>query len=95
MKKNKIPKPRKGAWFVSVRSSYLPASWQGWLLYVPYMILIVLGLLWVSNMLNNCSASGACGVGAMTSTIFFSTLFLVPYYALLVFIMHWIAKQKS
>lgn len=25
---------KKGAWFYPVRGSYLPCSWQGWLMYV-------------------------------------------------------------
>lgn len=24
-------------WFIKVRGSYLPASWQGWLTYIPYL----------------------------------------------------------
>ena len=32
----KTSKAKRGAWFVKVRGSYLPVSWQGWLTYVPF-----------------------------------------------------------
>jgi len=31
-----MPKLKKGAWFYRVRGSYLPATWQAWLTYVPF-----------------------------------------------------------
>lgn len=37
--KKNTPKPRKGAWFVRVRRSYLPVSRRGWLLYIPLITL--------------------------------------------------------
>ena len=37
----KTPKAKKGAWFVKVRGSYLPVSWQGWLTYIPFTIFLV------------------------------------------------------
>jgi len=94
-KRSKVPKHKKGAWYVSVRGSYLPVSWQGWLLYIPYIVLIVLGLLWVSNMLSICSASEGCNISNIAFTLFYSLLFLVPYFVALIAVMHWIAKQKS
>lgn len=38
---HKIPKAKKGAWFVRVRGSYLPASASGILLYLAYAAYIV------------------------------------------------------
>lgn len=38
-KSKKLPKARKGAWFVRVRHSYLPASRRGWLMYIPLITL--------------------------------------------------------
>ncbi|MEI7522467.1 MAG: hypothetical protein WCJ86_03290 [Candidatus Saccharibacteria bacterium] len=35
---NKI---KKGAWFVKIRGSYIPVSWQGWLTYVPFIGFLV------------------------------------------------------
>ncbi len=32
----KMPKVKKGAWFYKVRGSYLPATWQAWLTYIPF-----------------------------------------------------------
>lgn len=29
------------AWFIKVRGSYLPNSWQGWLSYVPYVMFLI------------------------------------------------------
>lgn len=40
----KYPKPTKGAWFVKVRGSYLPCSWQGWLTYIPYVGYLVVSM---------------------------------------------------
>lgn len=94
MKRNKIPKARKGAWFVSVRNSYLPVSWQGWLTYIPYILLIMLGMVnmfWpiVDCMKYECSTR-------MTATIFLSGFVIaVPYFVALVVAMQWIAKRKS
>lgn len=80
MKRSKnIPKPRKGAWFVPVRGSYLPASWQAWLLYIPYTAYIVATLAHVAG----------------TATSWASYLALVPYWVAGLVIMTWIAKQKS
>ncbi len=28
--------PKNKKWFKQVRSSYIPRSWQGWLLYIPF-----------------------------------------------------------
>jgi len=39
--KQKKPKLRKGAWFYKVRGSYLPATWQGWLM---HLLLLMCGL---------------------------------------------------
>ena len=34
----KLPKLKKGAWFVPVRGSYLPMTTQGWLLHVLLLL---------------------------------------------------------
>ena len=34
LSKQKLPKLKKGAWFVRVRGSYLPRTWQGWLMHI-------------------------------------------------------------
>jgi hypothetical protein len=39
--KKKLSKHQKNVWFTHVRGSYLPASWQGWLTYVPYVAYLI------------------------------------------------------
>ena len=41
MKKQKLPKLKKGAWFYKVRGSYLPATWQGWATYLPFIWFLI------------------------------------------------------
>lgn len=76
----KLPKPRKGAWFVPVRWSYLPASWQGWLLYVPFIYFLVVTFLMVDR--NSHSASD-------------TLIGIVPYWVSAAVVMHWVARHKS
>jgi hypothetical protein len=37
----KVKKHKRQAWFVPVRKSYLPASWQGFVIYFLYVAYIV------------------------------------------------------
>jgi|GEM_PF-3688462 len=37
----KLPKPRKGAWYVKVRGSYLPCSLNGWLMHLLLLLAVV------------------------------------------------------
>lgn len=39
----------KRAWFIKVRGSYLPNSWQGWLTYVPFVAYLVFVLIDVTK----------------------------------------------
>ena len=80
MKSKKLPKPRKGAWFVPVRGSYLPATWQWWFLYVPYILYVVLVCLVVLS-----------GKEPLVTRI----IMLVPYLVSGLVIMTWIAARKS
>lgn len=93
--KSKIPKPRKGAWFVKLRGSYLPASWQGWLTYIPYIMLIVLGLLYVFSPVLNCINYDFCDSNALPLMMLNAFVVIVPYFVALVVVMQWIAKRKS
>jgi len=34
-------KSKSPRWFKKVRGSYLPNSWQGWLLYIPYAAYVI------------------------------------------------------
>lgn len=80
MKHHKIPRPKKGAWFVPLRGSYLPVTWQGWLLYIPYMSYVVISLIYV---IDRAQSPGDIVVN------------LVPYWVAALVAMTWIAKQKS
>ena len=75
----KIPKLKKGAWFVPVRGSYLPMTWQAWLLCVPYTSYSIATLVLVIE-----RASGVLDY-----------LALVPYWVAGLVVMTWIARAKS
>ena len=77
---NKTPKPKKGAWFVKVRGSYLPASWQGWLTYVPFVVFLL--TVFTAAMRTQHSASDA-----------FYMIF--PQWIAAAVVMTWIAAKKS
>jgi hypothetical protein len=68
-------------WFIKVRGSYLPNSWQGWLTYIPYIALLVIPLV---NAL------------ADTSARIYDRIFnLLVAWMLASAVMTWFAKQKS
>ena len=76
----KTPKAKKGAWFVPVRGSYLPASPAGWLTYLPFVTYLVFTLV----------------VGVHdTSTWSLAVLFVVPNWIAATAVMTWIAARKS
>ena len=78
--KNRRQKARPGAWFVTVRGSYLPASSAGWLTYVPFIAYLIFALV----------------VGIKeTSSIAVATLFIVPNWAAAAVIMTYLASKKS
>ncbi len=37
------------AWFIRVRGSYLPNSWQGWLTYIPFVAYLVAVMITIGN----------------------------------------------
>ncbi len=75
-----IPKPKKHAWFVPVHWSYLPASWQGWSLYVPYIVFLVFSLVMVDR---------------YSPSVLSTFLGVIPYWVSAAVVMHWIAAHKS
>lgn len=77
---SKIPKAKKGAWFVKVRGSYLPVSWQGWLSYIPFI-----GFLMLSLFVN--TRAGHSVGGAL--------LYIFPQWITAAVAMTWIAARKS
>lgn len=80
MKHRTLPKQRKGAWFIPLRGSYLPATWQGWLLYIPYLSYAIISLVYVIDR-----------AGSPLEII----INIVPYWLAALVAMTWIAKQKS
>lgn len=78
--RKRINKTRKGAWFVRVRGSYLPCSWQGWLTYIPYAAYLVYAVIVAF---------------AYTGNNFKAVLWIVPNFVAAAIVMTWIAKLKS
>ncbi len=75
MKKAKAKK-----WFVKVRGSYLPKSWQGWLTYIPFTGFLVTVLV--------AAARSEHSVSDMFYVIF-------PQWVCAGVVMTWIAHKKS
>lgn len=78
--RRKLPKPRKGAWFIPLDWSYLPASWQGWLTYIPFIAYLAATFFIID-----------AGASSLASTLFA----VLPYWVSGVVIMHWLASHKS
>lgn len=79
-KQKKLPKLKKGAWFIPLRGSYLPYSWQGWLTYIPFTFYLVYS--W-------------CVAFAYTGSNVKAVLWIVPNWVAAAAVMTWIAKAKS
>ncbi len=73
-------KRKKDAWFVPIRGSWLPVSWQAWATYVPFTAYLVLTLVvgWQQ------SSSHAMAV-----------LYIVPNWVAATAIMTYVAKRTS
>lgn len=67
-------------WFIKVRGSYLPSSWQGWLIYLPYLAYIVSVLVFV--FVNNYD-------------LWHAIVVLVPNWIAALVIMTWIAERRT
>lgn len=67
-------------WFIKIRGSYLPCSWQGWLSYAPYCAFL--------------AASAAFGVQTRDSAAEI-VFFIVPQWIAATLVLTWIANQKS
>jgi hypothetical protein len=78
--KKRYPKPKKGAWFVKIRGSYIPCSWQGWLLYVPFIAFLVTVM-----------QATIRDAHSMSDALY--QLFV--YFVCAGVVMHWIASAKS
>lgn len=78
--KNMKKKRRHQKWFVKVRWSYLPNSWQGWLTYVPMILFLALILILIHHQNRS-----------WLSTV----LLYAPYLVCTGVVMHWLAGHKS
>ncbi len=73
-------KHKQNKWFIKVRGSYLPNSWQGWLTYIPYTVYVAAVLIYV----------------IMHNTDLWQAAFvLIPNWIAALAIMTWVAKAKS
>lgn len=73
-------KKKQNVWFKPVRGSYLPNSWQGWLLYVPFIVYLVAVFIAVDQHSNSVS----------------DTLYgIFPQWIAAAVVMHWVAAHKS
>jgi len=79
-KKTQKLKVKKGAWFVAIRGSYLPVSWQGWLTYLPFTAYLVYSLIVAF---------------AYTGNNLKAVLWVVPNWVAAAVVMTWIAKRTS
>ncbi len=79
-KHSKLPKYKKGAWFVAVRGSYLPVSWQGWLSYLPFIFYLVF-------------AVEAAKVA--TDSVTTALLIILPNWVAATVVMTWVARRTS
>lgn len=80
MKQKKLPKLKKGAWFYKVRGSYLPATKEGWLTYIPFIAYLVWPVVYVCN--------HSFGISA-------SVFIVVPQWIAATVVMTWIASHKA
>jgi hypothetical protein len=71
---------KKTTWFVKTRGSYLPNSWQAWVLYIPYTAYLAGLAIYVLN-----------GPYSLWNAVFI----LVPNWVVALIIMTWIAEQTS
>lgn len=79
-KSRRAAKVRPGKWFIPLRGSYIPATWQGWLTYVPFIAYL--------------AYSGIVG-WRDTSSHDMAVLFIVPNWIAASGLMTWLAKWKS
>ncbi|MBX4190537.1 hypothetical protein KW794_00425 [Candidatus Saccharibacteria bacterium] len=73
-------KSKRQKWFIPVRGSYLPNSWQGWLTYLPFTAYLFFALVigW-----HHARDTGQ------------AILFIVPNWVAAAAVMTWIAKRSS
>lgn len=73
-------KSKSPVWFIRTRGSYLPTSWQAWLLYIPYTVYLVGVLVYVFQ---------------QHDTLGDALFTLVPNWIAAIAVMSWIAQRCS
>jgi hypothetical protein len=71
---------RTKKWFIKVRGSYLPTSWQGWLTYVPYLAYIIGVLVFVIK---------------RKDSVWLALFTVLPNWVAAAVILTWLARHKS
>ena len=75
-----MKKKQAKKWFIRVRGSYLPHSWEGWLSYIPFTAFLLTVLI------------AAIRTQHSVSDMFYMVF---PQWVAAAVVMTWIAKQKS
>jgi hypothetical protein len=98
MKKNlkhRIPKHRKGAWFVNIRNSYIPVSWQGWLTYIPFVVALIAILDAGYKNLITANLDDLSILQRIWTAITYTAINIVPGFVAVGALMTWLAIKKS
>lgn len=67
-------------WFKPVRGSFLPCAWQGWLLYLPYVVLLIGGIIALQH---------------YTSNVGFTIMLYIPWVIAWAVVFEWLARRLS
>lgn len=76
----RYPKPKKGAWFIKVRGSYLPCNIWGALTYIPMIAFLI-----------TVTATVTKDAHSVSDALYG----MFPYFVCTAVVMHWIAANKS
>lgn len=79
-RKTRTSSKSNNKWFIRVRGSYLPYSWQGWLTYVPYTAYLVGILVYAMSNTNNW---------------LHAIPIVVPNWIVALIVMTWVAERRS
>jgi hypothetical protein len=73
-------KSKNAKWFIPVRGSYLPNSWQGWLTYIPFMAYLIFVLVYGWRDTNSTAQA---------------IMFIAPNWIAATVVLTWVAKRTS
>ncbi|MEI7683185.1 MAG: hypothetical protein WCJ24_02705 [Candidatus Saccharibacteria bacterium] len=75
-----MSKKKHNLWFIKVRGSYLPNSWQGALTYIPFLTFLVASLIVTINNIDSLALAA---------------LLIFPQWVAAAVVMTWIASRES